>query len=83
MLSLSMVHPIGRLLGWWSIDEGSREEQAKIYCAGALGSVFSLYYYFLCLYILYIHFMQIVGNLPSAPALNLRACSLHVLEPRW
>ncbi|KAL8035236.1 hypothetical protein ABFS82_12G081300 [Erythranthe guttata] len=22
-----------RLLGWWSIDEGSREEQARLYCA--------------------------------------------------
>ncbi|XP_050131469.1 uncharacterized protein LOC126607788 [Malus sylvestris] len=26
-----------RLLGWWSIDEGSREEQARLYCAGASG----------------------------------------------
>ncbi|GKV43906.1 hypothetical protein SLEP1_g51145 [Rubroshorea leprosula] len=26
-----------RLLGWWSIDEGSREEQARLYCAEASG----------------------------------------------
>ncbi|CAL2232188.1 unnamed protein product [Prunus armeniaca] len=26
-----------RFLGWWSIDEGSREEQARLYCAGASG----------------------------------------------
>ncbi|KAM1102451.1 hypothetical protein ACFX2I_011087 [Malus domestica] len=26
-----------RLLGWWSIDEGSREEQARLYYAGASG----------------------------------------------
>ncbi|KAK2635870.1 hypothetical protein Ddye_030662 [Dipteronia dyeriana] len=26
-----------RLLGWWSIDEGSREEQARLYCAEAPG----------------------------------------------
>ncbi|PPR87177.1 hypothetical protein GOBAR_AA33513 [Gossypium barbadense] len=27
----------GSLLGWWSIDEGSREEQARLYCSGASG----------------------------------------------
>ncbi|XP_060214904.1 uncharacterized protein LOC132641830 isoform X1 [Lycium barbarum] len=26
-----------RLLGWWSIDEGSREEQARLYYAGTSG----------------------------------------------
>nr|GEW22230.1 kinesin-like protein [Tanacetum cinerariifolium] len=26
-----------RLLGWWSIDEESREEQARLYCDGASG----------------------------------------------
>ncbi|KAL6538901.1 hypothetical protein OROMI_025227 [Orobanche minor] len=26
-----------RLLGWWSIDEGSREEQARLYSAGESG----------------------------------------------
>ncbi|KAM7271515.1 hypothetical protein ACFE04_030729 [Oxalis oulophora] len=26
-----------RLLGWWSIDEGSREEQARLYCADVSG----------------------------------------------
>ncbi|KAL8533425.1 hypothetical protein ACS0TY_009708 [Phlomoides rotata] len=26
-----------RLLGWWSIDEGSREEQARLYCAWESG----------------------------------------------
>ncbi|KAF3431783.1 hypothetical protein FNV43_RR26519 [Rhamnella rubrinervis] len=31
------LHRGSRLLGWWSIDEGSREEQAKIYCAEASG----------------------------------------------
>ena len=29
-----------RLLGWWSIDEGSRKERARIYCAGGSGYVF-------------------------------------------
>lgn len=26
-----------RLLGWWSIDEGSSEERARLYCAGGPG----------------------------------------------
>ncbi|KAL3831035.1 hypothetical protein ACJIZ3_019837 [Penstemon smallii] len=26
-----------RLLGWWSIDEGSKEEQARLYCGGESG----------------------------------------------
>lgn len=26
-----------RLLGWWSIDEGSSEERARLYCAGGSG----------------------------------------------
>jgi len=29
--------PVNRLLGWWSIDEGSREEQARLYSAGDSG----------------------------------------------
>ncbi|KAK9277397.1 hypothetical protein L1049_006940 [Liquidambar formosana] len=31
------LHHGSRLLGWWSIDEGSREEQARLYSAGASG----------------------------------------------
>nr|DAD31687.1 TPA_asm: hypothetical protein HUJ06_010538 [Nelumbo nucifera] len=31
------LHHGSRLLGWWSIDEGSREEQARLYQAGASG----------------------------------------------
>ncbi|TYH90588.1 hypothetical protein ES332_A13G059300v1 [Gossypium tomentosum] len=31
------LHRGSRLLGWWSIDEGSREEQARLYCSGASG----------------------------------------------
>ncbi|PSR91206.1 RING finger protein like [Actinidia chinensis var. chinensis] len=31
-----MLHG-SRLLGWWSIDEGSRKEQAQLYYAGASG----------------------------------------------
>ncbi|KAL5553510.1 hypothetical protein UlMin_040911 [Ulmus minor] len=31
------LHRGSRLLGWWSIDEGSREEQAKLYSAEASG----------------------------------------------
>ena len=30
------IHAI-RLLGWWSIDEGSREEHARLYHEGAIG----------------------------------------------
>ncbi|KAK7268369.1 hypothetical protein RIF29_21067 [Crotalaria pallida] len=30
-------HHGSRLLGWWSIDEGSREEEARLYCAGSSG----------------------------------------------
>ncbi|KAK7391432.1 hypothetical protein VNO78_19848 [Psophocarpus tetragonolobus] len=26
-----------RLLGWWSIDEGSKEEEARLFCAGSSG----------------------------------------------
>lgn len=32
--------PVDRLLGWWSIDEGSSEERARLYCAGGPGYVF-------------------------------------------
>jgi len=28
-----------RLLGWWSIDEGSKEEQARLFQAGSTGYV--------------------------------------------
>ncbi|XP_015895702.3 uncharacterized protein LOC107429516 isoform X1 [Ziziphus jujuba] len=31
------LHRGSRLIGWWSIDEGSREEQARIYSSGASG----------------------------------------------
>ncbi|XP_038706453.1 uncharacterized protein LOC120001996 isoform X1 [Tripterygium wilfordii] len=31
------LHHGSRLLGWWSIDEGSREEQARLYCTGVSG----------------------------------------------
>ncbi|KAJ9567446.1 hypothetical protein OSB04_003412 [Centaurea solstitialis] len=31
------LHRGSRLLGWWSIDEGSREEQARLYHDGASG----------------------------------------------
>ncbi|XP_043698396.1 uncharacterized protein LOC122649099 [Telopea speciosissima] len=31
------LHHGSRLLGWWSIDEASREEQARLYHAGASG----------------------------------------------
>ncbi|KAM6548175.1 hypothetical protein CsatB_019851 [Cannabis sativa] len=31
------MHRGSRLLGWWSIDEGSREEQARLYSAGNSG----------------------------------------------
>ncbi|XP_061349725.1 uncharacterized protein LOC133294965 isoform X1 [Gastrolobium bilobum] len=31
------LHHGSRLLGWWSIDEGSREEEARLYCAGSSG----------------------------------------------
>ncbi|GLU20265.1 hypothetical protein SLE2022_364750 [Rubroshorea leprosula] len=34
---LGFLHHGSRLLGWWSIDEGSREEQAQLYCEGASG----------------------------------------------
>ncbi|XP_050224018.1 uncharacterized protein LOC126673792 isoform X2 [Mercurialis annua] len=34
---LGFLHHGSRLLGWWSIDEGSREEQARLYCAGGSG----------------------------------------------
>ncbi|KAG2407861.1 uncharacterized protein HKW66_Vig0026830 [Vigna angularis] len=35
---LGFLHHGSRLLGWWSIDEGSREEQARIYHEGASGN---------------------------------------------
>ncbi|KAE8678362.1 Detected protein of confused Function [Hibiscus syriacus] len=31
------LHHGSSLLGWWSIDEGSREEQARLYCSGTSG----------------------------------------------
>ncbi|KAK9684400.1 hypothetical protein RND81_10G207500 [Saponaria officinalis] len=34
---LAFMHHGSRLLGWWSIDEGSREEQAKILHEGTSG----------------------------------------------
>ncbi|XP_022973618.1 uncharacterized protein LOC111472200 [Cucurbita maxima] len=34
---LGFMHHGSRLLGWWSIDEGSQEEQAKLYSAGNSG----------------------------------------------
>ncbi|MED6172132.1 hypothetical protein PIB30_047219 [Stylosanthes scabra] len=34
---LGFFHHGSRLLGWWSIDEGSREEQARLYHEGASG----------------------------------------------
>ncbi|KAG4930226.1 hypothetical protein AAZX31_17G117600 [Glycine max] len=34
---LGFLHHGSRLLGWWSIDEGSREEQARLYHEGAIG----------------------------------------------
>ncbi|KAI3440534.1 RING-type domain-containing protein [Psidium guajava] len=35
--SLAFLHHGSRLLGWWSIDEGSREEQARLFQEGASG----------------------------------------------
>ncbi|KAL2935751.1 E3 ubiquitin-protein ligase XIAP [Bienertia sinuspersici] len=35
--SLAFMHHGSRLLGWWSIDEGSREEQAKLLHEGTSG----------------------------------------------
>ncbi|KAF8052329.1 hypothetical protein N665_1572s0010 [Sinapis alba] len=34
---LGFLHHGSRLLGWWSIDEGSREEQARLYIDGESG----------------------------------------------
>ncbi|TYJ17444.1 hypothetical protein E1A91_A09G052700v1 [Gossypium mustelinum] len=34
---LGFLHHGSRLLGWWSIDEGSREDQARLYHDGASG----------------------------------------------
>ncbi|KAI5678644.1 hypothetical protein M9H77_09594 [Catharanthus roseus] len=34
---LGFMHHGSRLLGWWSIDESSREEQARLYYAGSSG----------------------------------------------
>ncbi|CAA6664303.1 unnamed protein product [Spirodela intermedia] len=33
----AFLHHGSRLLGWWSIDEGSKEEQARLFQAGAIG----------------------------------------------
>lgn len=33
----AFMHHGSRLLGWWSIDEGSHEEQARLYHAGSSG----------------------------------------------
>lgn len=71
-------HPVGRLLGWWSIDEGSREEQARLYSAETSGSVFS-HHCLTPLYTIY-SFYVIVVSFPCVPALNLSASSL-LLEP--
>ncbi|XP_010093398.2 uncharacterized protein LOC21405750 isoform X1 [Morus notabilis] len=35
--SFGFLHRGSRLLGWWSIDEGSREEQARLYSVGTSG----------------------------------------------
>lgn len=55
-----MMHPFDRLLGWWSIDEGSREEQARLFSAGSSGSVFRALNTF-------IYFLQSLGNLLLCP----------------
>ncbi|XP_020538107.1 uncharacterized protein LOC105641975 isoform X2 [Jatropha curcas] len=34
---LGFLHHGSRLMGWWSIDEGSREEQARLYYPGCSG----------------------------------------------
>ncbi|KAG2319766.1 hypothetical protein Bca52824_012979 [Brassica carinata] len=34
---LGFLHHGSRLLGWWSIDEGNREEQARLYIDGESG----------------------------------------------
>lgn len=34
---MGFLHHGSRLLGWWSIDEGSREEQARLYHEGVSG----------------------------------------------
>ncbi|KAI3859416.1 hypothetical protein MKX03_013783, partial [Papaver bracteatum] len=34
---------ISRLLGWWSIDEGSREEHARLYQCGTADAGFGDY----------------------------------------
>ncbi|TKY69408.1 RING finger protein B [Spatholobus suberectus] len=31
------IHHGSRFLGWWSTDEGSKEERARLYCAGSSG----------------------------------------------
>lgn len=36
-------HHGSRLLGWWSIDEGSREEEARLFCAGSSGSGYNTF----------------------------------------
>nr|XP_009772233.1 PREDICTED: uncharacterized protein LOC104222674 isoform X2 [Nicotiana sylvestris] len=35
--TFGFMHHGSRFLGWWSIDEGSREEQARLYYAGTSG----------------------------------------------
>lgn len=35
--SFGFLHRGSRLLGWWSIDEGSREEQARLFSVGTSG----------------------------------------------
>ena len=37
-----------RLLGWWSIDEGSREEQARLFHQADSGLVLFYFYYCIC-----------------------------------
>ncbi|KAJ6910551.1 LOW QUALITY PROTEIN: hypothetical protein NC652_021269 [Populus alba x Populus x berolinensis] len=37
MIILNFLYRGSRLLGWWSIDEGSSEERARLYCAGGSG----------------------------------------------
>ncbi|KAI8542976.1 hypothetical protein RHMOL_Rhmol08G0182400 [Rhododendron molle] len=39
------LHHGSRLLGWWSIDEGSREEQARLFHDGAYGTCGDLTWY--------------------------------------
>lgn len=71
------MHPFDRLLGWWSIDEGSREEQARLYSAGASGSVFPV----LSTFIYFIYLLQILGNLLLCPlAFLLKQVLINVIS---